>query len=117
MSTAERGFRSLVLVLLTTSLAVGAYANEPSGLVQAPGWELVQSQCSACHSIQLVTNHRLSREKWLKTIRWMQEQQNLWPLGDLETPILDYLAKNYGPVKDQPMRRRPLPIHRQTALE
>jgi hypothetical protein len=40
-------------------------------------------------------------------IRWMQETQGLWPLGENEVPVLDYLATNYGPVNVG--RRRPLP--------
>ena len=41
----------------------------------------------------------MSKERWLATIRWMQETQNLWDLGENETAIVNYLAKNYAPNK------------------
>jgi hypothetical protein len=40
-------------------------------------------------------------------IRWMQDTQGLWPLGEDEDLVLDYLAANYGPLSAG--RRRPLP--------
>lgn len=68
-----------------------------SGLVIAKGMSLVQAHCSACHSPSLITQNAMSRERWLETIRWMQETQKLWPLGDAEEDILDYLSTWYGP--------------------
>jgi hypothetical protein len=38
-------------------------------------------------------------------IRWMQETQGLWQLGEAEPQILDYLAANYAPQENS---RRPL---------
>jgi hypothetical protein len=75
-----------------------------SGLVTAEGWELVLRNCTACHSGKLVTQNRASREGWEKMIRWMQESQGLWPLGEVEPQILDYLAANYAPQENS---RRP----------
>ena len=75
-----------------------------SGLIVDDGWEMVKEQCSKCHSLELVTQNRATREGWMENIRWMQETQGLWDLGTLEGPILDYLAKNYGPKKSS---RRP----------
>ena len=63
--------------------------------------------CTVCHGARLVMQNRADRGGWLSMIRWMQETQGLWPLGDAEAPILDYLAEHYGP---QPAgRRAPLP--------
>ncbi len=60
-----------------------------------------------CQSAKLVTHNRMDRDDWLKTIRWMQETQNLWPFPpDTEKEILDYLAKHYAPL--QQYRRPPL---------
>ena len=75
-----------------------------SGLVYDDGYKLVKDQCSKCHSLELVTQNRATRSGWEENIRWMQETQGLWDLGSLEAPILDYLAKNYGPKKSS---RRP----------
>ena len=71
------------------------------------GAELVRAHCSACHSLALVYQNRMTRDGWISTIRWMQEKQGLWDLGEAEEPILDYLEENYG-VADIPWRRKPL---------
>ena len=41
--------------------------------------------------------NRFTREGWQDKIRWMQQTQNLWDLGEDEAIILTYLAKNYAP--------------------
>lgn len=68
-----------------------------TGFVQDVGMIEVIDNCTNCHSAKLVTQNRMSREAWQATIIWMQETQNLWDLGENETVILDYLAKNYAP--------------------
>ena len=79
-----------------------------SGLVIDEHWELVKAHCSACHSPQLVTQNRGSRQNWLEMIRWMQETQGLWQFDAVtEGAILDYLEKNYAPSASH--RRAPLP--------
>ena len=80
-----------------------------SGLVKAEGFNLVLAHCSACHSTSLITQNAMSRERWLETIRWMQDTQKLWPLGEAEPLILDYLSAWYGPKKSA--RRAPLAPH------
>ena len=68
--------------------------DKDTGFVIDTGFELVRANCTACHSSGLVIQNRMNRETWLDTIRWMQKTQGLWPLGDNEKPILDYLAKH-----------------------
>ena len=101
--------RKLVMLLALGNAAVqAATIDEASGLVIAPGWELVRAHCGGCHSHALVTGQRADRQTWLDTIRWMQATQNLWQFdAATESGILDYLAENYPP---QPNRRRaPIP--------
>lgn len=75
-----------------------------TGLRKAPGWELVASNCSGCHSTRLVVQNRGNRDHWLSMIRWMQRTQNLWMLApDVENTILTYLSTHYG---EQPQTRR-----------
>ncbi len=69
-----------------------------TGFVKDEGMHLVIQNCVGCHSAKLVTQNRLSAEGWQSTIKWMQETQNLWNLGANEEKIIEYLAKNYGPV-------------------
>ncbi len=76
------------------------------GLIVDDNYELVYGTCSACHSIDLVTQNSATREGWKDLIVWMQQTQKLWDLGESEALILDYLEKNYAP-KEQG-RRAPL---------
>lgn len=69
-----------------------------TGLVFDDRFDLVRSSCTSCHSAKLITQNRMSRDNWEKTIRWMQETQKLWDLGPNESFILDYLAEHYAPV-------------------
>jgi hypothetical protein len=94
-------------LLLAARLTVAADLDPKTGLVLAPGFAVVSAQCTVCHSAKLISQNRANREGWLAMIRWMQETQGLWPLGENEVPVLDYLAANYGPLSVG--RRRPLP--------
>ncbi|WP_051234114.1 hypothetical protein [Halomonas halocynthiae] len=78
-----------------------------SGMVIAENWQVVKANCSACHSIKLVTQNHGSRAHWEYLIRWMQDTQGLWEFQpEMEDNILDYLATYYGPKSDA--RRAPL---------
>lgn len=77
-----------------------------TGFAEGEGLTEVIQNCTNCHSALLVTQNRMTREGWEATIRWMQETQNLWDLGDQEEAILNYLATHYAP--QQKGRREPL---------
>ena len=70
-----------------------------TGFVEGDGLMEVVNNCTNCHSAKLVTQNRMSKEQWEATIRWMQETQNLWDLGDNEPIIVNYLATHYAPTK------------------
>ncbi|WP_435623627.1 monoheme cytochrome C [Flagellimonas sp.] len=70
-----------------------------TGFVDGEGMTEVIQNCTNCHSAKLVTQNRMSKEGWVATIRWMQETQNLWDLGNNEEIIVNYLATNYAPDK------------------
>ncbi len=70
-----------------------------TGLVEADGLMTVVNNCTNCHSAKLVTQNRMNEERWIATIRWMQETQNLWDLGNNEAIIVNYLVTNYPPAK------------------
>lgn len=79
--------------------------DQDTGLVMAPGWELVKANCTVCHSARFITGQRGDRATWESMIRWMQKTQGLWPIpAAMETTILDYLASTYPPGKQS---RRP----------
>ena len=95
-----------MLALLTLAAATAgpdARAQEPevdpfTGLKMSGDWQLVRSNCIACHSPKLITQQRGSAAHWLGMIRWMQAKQNLWQFDpDTEARIVAYLAENYPP--------------------
>ena len=97
-----------VIPLLIVSLKALAEVDATTGLVNAPGFEFVKSQCTICHSGSLIVSQRLGEKDWIRMIRWMQEEQGLWSLGELEEPILRYLTKHYGVSVNVNRRRKPL---------
>ncbi len=74
-----------------------------TGLKADENLQLIIGACTSCHSAKIITQNRASREGWKSMIVWMQETQGLVDLGDKESIVLDYLAKNYAP---QEMGRR-----------
>lgn len=69
----------------------------PSGLIADTGFNLVLTNCTRCHAIEVVKQNRATKEGWKNMITWMQKTQGLWDLGKNEEPILEYLSKNYAP--------------------
>lgn len=109
------GALATIVLALLPAFAGNAATQEPlpedppSGLVVAPGWELVRANCSACHSTRLVVQNHKTEEGWVHTIRWMQEKHGLWDLGASEETIVNYLASHYGTqTQAAGFRRRPL---------
>lgn len=101
-----RGLLRFTILALLPLASFGLDTDAKTGLVLAPGFDVVSTQCTVCHSAKLISQNRADREGWLAMIRWMQDTQGLWPLGDNEAQIVDYLATNYGPGRAG--RRRPL---------
>jgi hypothetical protein len=93
--------RFLLTALIFSLSATMALANEPeidseSGLIIAPGFEVVKANCTVCHSARFITTAGYTRKVWLEQIRWMQEGQGLWEFApEVENEILDYLETNY----------------------
>jgi len=98
----------LLLAVQHFTLADATRERDPdTGLIVAPGFAEVKDNCTVCHSAALITQSRATRDGWLAMIRWMQETQRLWPLGEHEDRIVEYLAENYRP--QAAGRRPPLP--------
>ena len=68
-----------------------------TGLIEAEGLMTVVNNCTSCHSSKLIIQNRMNTESWNATIKWMQETQNLWPLGKNQEVIVNYLVTNYPP--------------------
>ncbi len=71
-------------------------------LPQGEGRDLVATICAACHSLRMVTQQRLSRQRWDELIDWMVAEQGMAELdADTRRTVLDYLATHLG-VDDAP---------------
>jgi cytochrome c len=68
------------------------------GLPPGPGREAVFYACKTCHSLMLVTQQGMSRDRWDDTLVWMVEEQGMSEIDDADTRqlILDYLATHFG---------------------
>lgn len=99
-------YKLLVLCTLLACCSRLVYATELQADQNLP---YVIAHCTTCHSSALITQNRMTREGWLKTIRWMQDKQGLWPLGEHEDIVLDYLETYYFP--EETGRRKPLAKH------
>ena len=99
---------ALVMILggVTFLFAAAKAMSAESPLIDGEGVQIVSAQCGACHSLALVAQNRADRAGWRALIRWMQDKHGLWPLGEFEAPILDYLETHYAPAAVG--RRRPL---------
>lgn len=93
------------------SIQVKSYPVDPTtGLIMAPGWEVVKQQCNACHTSLIIPQNVGSREVWRETIQWMIDTQGLWDLSDTWEPVLDYLETYYNEtgIDMKIFRRKPL---------
>ena len=70
-----------------------------TGFVDAEGLMTVVNNCTNCHSAKLVIQNRMNKERWIATIKWMQETQGLWDLRDNQEIIVNYLVTNYPPIE------------------
>ncbi len=92
----------LPLFLICTSLLSlnlqASKIDKDSGLIIAPGMDIVKTNCTVCHSAKFITLQKGDRDTWLSMIRWMQDSQGLWQFdAKTEDTILTYLETNYPP--------------------
>ncbi len=115
--------RTLAGLTLALSLAVPAGgggadgAAGPGGLANGAGRDEVAGLCGACHSVRLVIQQRLARDRWAEILDLMVDEHEMPRLAaEEEQAVLDYLARFYGPDRGSPgptavpqgIRMRPL---------
>lgn len=87
---------SMLSMVLGELLAVMAMAGDL--LPDGPGKALIEAHCQSCHSLKLVVQQAMSRERWDETLTWMQKHHKLRQFDAEERKqILDYLAAKLGP--------------------
>lgn len=78
---------------MAAETATFAFDGLPSGQGQAE----VYATCSACHSLMIVKQQGMNRDRWKQTLEWMVEEQGMdeLPPHKLQV-ILDYLSEHFG---------------------
>lgn len=97
----------IALILAATLPMPGTKFKElPPGTAKAD----VEAACYACHASDLLVQQRLTQKQWTATVEKMMRWGAVVP-EEKKTPIIDYLAKNFGagrqftPTKVGPVRR------------
>ncbi len=94
-------------VALPQATAAGPTSIEPAtiaqderfkGLPAGAGREEVVYLCSSCHSLMIVKQQDLSRDRWDQALEWMVEEQGMQPIQDaaVRARVLDYLSTHFG---------------------
>ena len=100
----------LALALLTQAPRAAEQTDRVTGLALDGDWQLVQANCTECHSALLITQNSGSRGVWQIRIATMRNTHGMESLdAEVEERILDYLAEHYGP--RQSSRRAPISPH------
>ncbi len=101
-----------VFYVLILSISLGA-SDSFYSLPEGKDKNLVIAFCSPCHSVKLVSQNRMTRNNWDKTLLWMEKKQNMHPLpSDIRKKILDYLETNFSLADNKRIdyrRTNPLP--------
>lgn len=101
---------ALALLTLAQAPRAAEETDRVTGLALDGDWQLVQANCTECHSALLITQNSGSRGVWQIRIATMRNTHGMEELdAEVEERILDYLAEHYG--QRQASRRPPLPPH------
>ena len=85
--------------------ADGPSLADELGLPKGKGREDVAALCAACHSLSIVRQQGLDRDRWNELMTWMTEKQGMPAMESRQRKaVVDYLAQNFGP---QSRRGRP----------
>ncbi len=86
-------------------LAFALPADE-TALPPGEGQAIVQQKCVSCHALKVVTGKRASRQQWSTIVDQMVTRGADVSDDDIDI-LLDYLARNFGPVTSQPGAEKP----------
>ena len=93
--------KQLMVILLIGTLFLGsaltASAQSEPELPKGPHRDVVEDNCTACHSAAIILQNRMHRKRWDETITWMQDEQGMMDLSpQTRSQILDYLETVRG---------------------
>jgi mono/diheme cytochrome c family protein len=85
--------RTAVLLLTLAALAA---AQPPAALPDAPGRDVVQRICGACHPATIVAGRGMTAQGWDEVVASMISRGAKGSPSDFKT-VTDYLASNFAP--------------------
>ena len=87
--------RWLAVLVIALSVLVAACGGDPPAGGSSDGQTLLETRCTACHSLTRVTSVRKTEAQWRVTVtRMVQRGARLSP--EEENTLLTYLAQTYG---------------------
>jgi sulfite dehydrogenase (cytochrome) subunit B len=99
MSLEEKAMWWIAIFAMLAFVPASASAEEPAvHLKQAPGVDVVEGRCAACHSLDyvIINSPFLSNEKWDATVTKMIKAFGA-PIDPADAKTIgDYLKQNYG---------------------
>jgi mono/diheme cytochrome c family protein len=104
----KRGFAASAATLtlglmIAHSLSAQPPAAMPDARVPPPGpaLDLIDKQCSACHTTATVFAQRKSADDWASTVQMMVDRGAELKPEETDT-VIDYLTKNFGNAPAKP---------------
>jgi cytochrome c5 len=86
----------LLRITISLSFAVALSAAGGAKLPEGEGKKIVETSCTTCHSLEIVTAKQWDRAKWSDVVKTMKDHGAA--ITDDDTPrVVSYLAKNFGP--------------------
>ena len=82
-------WRRCALVLVW---ALAACAQGATPLPDGPGKSIVEAACSSCHSLEVITSKKLTRQRWQVLVLAMGPSLRKSEVAQ----AVEYLAKNFG---------------------
>ncbi len=93
-----------ILTIATVALALIATAQpkaakiKPVKLPKGAGQAIVQAKCSGCHLLNIAVSKRQDADQWAISVDQMISRGATVTDAEYD-PLVDYLAKNFGPKK------------------
>jgi len=90
---------TLAVAFLSSVLAAAQAPSAPGKpLPPGPMQAKIKAACTQCHNASRITEQHMSRAEWSKELEKMEGLGAVIHEAD-RTPILNYLARNFGPKK------------------
>jgi cytochrome c5 len=86
----------LVRIAICLSCALAVSAAGGAKLPDGEGKQIIETACTSCHSLEMVTDKQWDQAKWSEVVKTMKARGA--ELKDGDTPrVIAYLTKNFGP--------------------